>query len=135
MPTKTPGHGRGRPRPGNLHLMNRGGEILAERASLDDVRSAQATRLLDVRSVEEFTGRSEVDDRPGHIPGATNIVWRTFSGSAHGYLDSAENIKHRLSDAGISEGDSVITYCRVGMRAALGHLALQQIPPPTRSRR
>ena len=110
------------PQPRNFSLQVESGL----RATLNDVRSAEATRLLDVRSVEEFTGQSEVDARPGHVPGAANIMWRAFLGSGHEYLDSTENIKRRLSDAGISEGDSVITYCRVGMRAALGRLALQQ---------
>ena len=53
-------------------------------------------------------------------------MWRAFLGPGHEYLDSSENIKRRMKDADISEGDSVITYCRVGMRAALGRLALQQ---------
>ena len=97
------------------------------RATLNDVRSGSATRLLDVRTVEEFAGQSEADDRPGHIPGAANIMWRAFLGPDHDYLDSAENIKRRLSDSGISDGDSVVTYCRVGMRAALGYLALKQL--------
>ena len=101
--------------------------VTGVRATLEDVRSGAATRLLDVRSVEEFAGQSDVDDRPGHIPGAANVMWRAFLGPGHEYLDSAENIKRRLSDSDISDGDSVITYCRVGMRAALGYLALRQL--------
>jgi thiosulfate/3-mercaptopyruvate sulfurtransferase len=97
------------------------------RSSLGDVKNHGASRLLDVRSLEEFTGQTEIDARPGHIPGALNLVWSQFLGDNHYYLDSAEAIKERLSAVGVSEGDSVIAYCRVGMRAAVGYLALQRL--------
>ena len=97
------------------------------RAKLRDVQNLGKAKLLDVRSVEEFKGQSETDVRPGHIPGSSNIPWLQFLGVDHHYLDSLDGIKQRLSTAGILEGDSVITSCRVGMRAAVGYLALQQL--------
>jgi len=102
-------------------------EVPNVRAKLRDVQNQRKAKLLDVRSVEEFKGESEMDARPGHIPGAINIPWLQFLGVNHHYLDSMDGIKQRLSTVGFSEDDSVITYCRVGMRAAVGYLALQQL--------
>ena len=97
------------------------------RATLEQVREKGAARLLDVRSAEEFTGSSDVDARPGHIPGATNLIWRRLLGTGDRFLDSAENIRQLLADSGISPNDPVIAYCRVGMRAGVAYLALQQL--------
>src|SRR5689334_4866979 len=47
------------------------------RVTLDDIRSASNVKLVDFRSREEYTGTSTVGaDKPGHIPGAVNVVWR-----------------------------------------------------------
>ena len=97
------------------------------RVSLDEVQHHGDAKLLDVRSVEEFSGQSEIDERPGHIPGAVNIEWRDFVGTDHGYLGPAEETERRLSSVGIEKSDRVVTYCRVGMRSAVGYLALQQL--------
>ena len=97
------------------------------RATLEQVRQEGAATLLDVRSAEEFAGDSDVDVRPGHIPGAANLIWRELLGPDHRFLDSAENIRQLLADSGISPNEPVITYCRVGMRASVAYLALQQL--------
>ena len=97
------------------------------RATLQQVQQSGGATLLDVRSVEEFSGQSEVDTRPGHIPGARNITWQRFLGDDHRFLDSDEDIDRRLSAMGIPPTEPVITYCRVGMRAAVSYVALQRL--------
>ena len=96
------------------------------RAATADVRTRRAEKLLDVRSPEEFEGSSETDPRPGHIPGAANVPWTEFSGPGHDYLAPSEEIGRRLEERGIGRRDKIIAYCRVGMRAALGYVALRQ---------
>jgi thiosulfate/3-mercaptopyruvate sulfurtransferase len=97
------------------------------RATLEDVKNRGAARLLDVRSVEEFVGEWEADERPGHIPGAVNVPWDELVGTGHRYLESMEGIERRLAAVGISAGDSVIAYCAVGVRASVAYLALRQL--------
>ena len=97
------------------------------RATLRQVQQPDGATLLDVRSVEEFSGQTEVDTRPGHIPGANNLTWQQFLGDDHRFLDSDEDIGCRLSSLGISPTEPVITYCRVGMRAAVSYVALQRL--------
>ena len=97
------------------------------RATLRQVEQRGSAALLDVRSVEEFGGQSELDTRPGHIPGARNLSWQRFLGDDHRFLDSDEGIGRRLSALGISPTEPVIAYCRVGMRAAVGYVALQRL--------
>jgi thiosulfate/3-mercaptopyruvate sulfurtransferase len=96
------------------------------RVTLDDLRRESDRRLIDFRSREEYTGEQDRDGKPGHIPGAVNIVWRNLNGPQLEVLTSHEAIQQLVSATGIQPGDQIVAYCRLGMRAALGYLALQQ---------
>ena len=102
------------------------------RALMADVRERGAAQLLDVRTRAEYLGGLDVDARPGHIPGALHLMWRDFVGEDERYLAPEAEARAALASAGISEGESVIAYCRSGMRAALGYLALRQLGIPAR---
>jgi thiosulfate/3-mercaptopyruvate sulfurtransferase len=41
-------------------------------------------------------------------------------------LASHETIQQLVGAAGIQRGNRIVAYCRLGMRAALGYVALQQ---------
>jgi thiosulfate/3-mercaptopyruvate sulfurtransferase len=96
------------------------------RVTMDDLRRESGLKLIDFRSREEFTGEQDRDGRPGHIPGAVNIVWRDLVGPQQEALVPPEKIHQLVSAVGIQRGDRIVGYCRLGMRAALGYLALQQ---------
>ena len=97
------------------------------RATLQQVQQPGTATLLDVRSVEEFSGQSEMNSRPGHIPGARHFTWQRFLGNDHRFLDSDEDIRRGLRELGVSSTEPVIAYCRVGLRAAVGYVALQRL--------
>jgi thiosulfate/3-mercaptopyruvate sulfurtransferase len=98
------------------------------RASLEDVRDANDITLVDFRSREEYTGKTTLgEDRPGHIPGATNIVWRDLGIPPHRLLQPAEGLAQIADAAGVDRLGKVVAYCRSGPRAALGYLALSQL--------
>ena len=101
--------------------------VPAVRATKRQVQQHGGAALLDVRSVEEFVGQTELDARPGHIPGAKHIPWLRFLGDDHRFLDSDDVIGRRLGEIGISPNEPVITYCRVGIRAAVSYVALQRL--------
>jgi thiosulfate/3-mercaptopyruvate sulfurtransferase len=96
------------------------------RVTIDELRRESGLKLIDFRSREEYTGEQDRDGRPGHIPGAVNIVWRDLVGPQQETLVSPEKIQRMVSATGIERGDRIVAYCRLGMRAALGYLALQQ---------
>jgi thiosulfate/3-mercaptopyruvate sulfurtransferase len=96
------------------------------RVTIDDLRRESGLKLIDFRSREEYTGEQDRDGKPGHIPGAVNIVWRDLVGPRQEALVSPETIQQLVSAADIQRGDRVVAYCRLGMRAAVGYLALQQ---------
>jgi len=83
------------------------------------------TRLLDVRSADEFNGKSSRAKRAGHIPGAVNQ-------SRHGLLNSdgtvfaPDKLRTALSALNIdATTPETIVYCNAGISASFGFLALR----------
>jgi thiosulfate/3-mercaptopyruvate sulfurtransferase len=89
--------------------------------------------LVDVRSVDEFTGKiiappgmSETAQRAGHIPGAANVPW-SQAANEDGTFKSAEALKQLYQSKGIRGGDEVIAYCRIGERSSHTWFALKYL--------
>jgi len=98
----------------------------AVRIGVEEARVLPGTRFVDFRSAEEFSGaRTIADDRPGHIPGSSNVAWREL-GQGEMVLKSAADLKELFAAVGLSSAAEVVAYCRSGPRAALGYLALRQ---------
>ena len=97
----------------------------AVRASLDDVSKAVGVKLVDTRSREEYDGQSEADEKPGHIPGAVNIVWQDMVGEDGNLVCSDEKARRIFEAANIKPSDPVVAYCKIGARAAVGYLAFK----------
>ncbi len=81
-------------------------------------------QLVDVRSVDEFTGKiiappgmSETAQRAGHIPLAANIPWAQAS-NEDGTFKSFDDLKILYESKGITGKDEVIAYCRIGERSS-----------------
>ena len=102
----------------------------AVRALLDDVANdganASTVKLIDARSPEEFRGETELDDRPGRIPGAVNLPHSQTAGADGKLLIDQSLLEQRLSAVGIDANDQVVAYCRSGVRASLTYLAMKQ---------
>ena len=98
----------------------------ALRATLDDVANPGDAILLDTRTVEEFDGQVEMDHRPGHIPGAVNLPHVETAGADGNLLIDEFELRERLGIIGVANNDSVIAYCRSGVRASVAWLALRQ---------
>lgn len=94
--------------------------------TLDDLRVGSRGKLIDFRSKEEYAGERDLDGKPGHLPGAVNIVWRDLNGPAQAVLAPREKIEQLLTAADIKRDDQIVAYCRSGPRASLGYLALRQ---------
>ncbi len=96
------------------------------RATLDDVANPGVALLLDTRTVEEFNGEVEMDHRPGHIPGAINLPHADATGEDGNLLIDQYELRNRLAYLGVANNDTVIAYCRSGVRASVAWLAMQQ---------
>ena len=99
--------------------------IRARKEELSDViNHKKEAKLVDVRSVDEFTGKiiappgmSETAQRAGHIPGAANIPWAQAA-NEDGTFKSADALKQLYGAKGITGNDEIIAYCRIGERSS-----------------
>ena len=98
------------------------------RAFRDDVAAVvqgkKRAQLVDVRSVDEFTGKiiappgmTETAQRAGHIPGAANVPWAQAA-NEDGTFKSAEALASLYGGKGINGNEEVIAYCRIGERSS-----------------
>jgi thiosulfate/3-mercaptopyruvate sulfurtransferase len=98
------------------------------RAKKEDVfavlQSGKSGRLVDVRSVDEFTGKiiappgmTETAQRAGHIPNAANIPW-SQAANEDGTFKSFDELKNLYQAKGVTGTDEVIAYCRIGERSS-----------------
>jgi len=100
---------------------------------LQELTSANI-RLVDVRSNEEYTGKllaplafpQEGAQRAGHIPGAKNVPWAQAV-NADGTFKSTQELSELYGANDIDESKDVVTYCRIGERAAHSWFVLTQL--------
>jgi thiosulfate/3-mercaptopyruvate sulfurtransferase len=98
------------------------------RALLPEVLQASANKdrnLVDVRSVDEFTGKiiappnlPETAQRAGHIPGAKSIPWSTAVNQDGTFKSADELNKIYLGEKGVNPNKPAIAYCRIGERSS-----------------
>ncbi len=97
------------------------------RAFKDDVLvSLGSSPLIDVRSPEEYVGDrttapaypEESALRAGHIPTAQNVPWAKAVAEDGTFKPRAELDDIYLGGAGLTPGDNVIAYCRIGERSS-----------------
>jgi thiosulfate/3-mercaptopyruvate sulfurtransferase len=83
------------------------------------------TRLIDVRTPDEFAGKASRAKRKGHIPGAINRP-RTDLVAADGTMPSPEQLRAKLASVSVDESaPEVIIYCNGGVSASYGLLAMK----------
>ena len=106
------------------------------RAKRDEVQAAlsQSTRLVDVRSPQEFSGEliamagyeQEGAQRGGHIPGAASVPWAQAV-KEDGTFKDADDLRELYTSKGVLNGNDIIAYCRIGERSAHTWFVLHEL--------
>jgi thiosulfate/3-mercaptopyruvate sulfurtransferase len=75
--------------------------------------------IVDARLPEFYSGAQQsMGRRLGHIPGAANIPYSSLV-DEHGKLKSPAALREIFRQAGIQNGDRVVSYCHIGQQATL----------------
>ena len=97
---------------------------------LDDLRAALAAKTVDVidaRDPQFFDGASPGSmPRAGHIPGSRNIPFATLAESDL-TLKSEAQIADIFKAAGVTTGDTVVSYCHIGQQATMVYFAARRL--------
>lgn len=101
-----------------------GGTIgVTSREELKDIATKKSMAVLDVRTTDEYTGKSAKEgDRGGHVPTATNLPHRDML-DENGRLRPATDLKQMLGGKSLKQDEEVVVYCQSGGRASLAALA------------
>jgi thiosulfate/3-mercaptopyruvate sulfurtransferase len=100
-----------------------------DRATWQEVRAAinaPDAVILDVRSEDEWTGRSVRAARGGHIPSAVHIEW-TEAAAGDNVLKPEEELRAMYEAAGVTPDKRVIAHCQLGIRAAHTWFVLKHV--------
>jgi thiosulfate/3-mercaptopyruvate sulfurtransferase len=88
--------------------------------TLDDVKANvkhPGVDIIDARAAQFYSGKEKPgDQRLGHIPGASSIPFTSLIDD-QGKWKSPEALATIFHDAGIKQGDRVISYCHIGQQA------------------
>ena len=113
------------PAPSDYPVVER--DDAAVRAFLPDVLDHLGKGpLVDVRSPAEYSGeRTHMPDymdegamKGGHIPTAVSVPWGKAAAEDGTFRSRAELEALYRDEAGLSEGDDVVAYCRIGERSS-----------------
>jgi thiosulfate/3-mercaptopyruvate sulfurtransferase len=106
------------------------------RALRDEVMGglSGSTKLVDVRSPAEYSGEliamagyeQEGAQRGGHIPGAASVPWAQAV-KEDGTFKDADELRELYGGKGVTNGDPIIAYCRIGERSAHTWFVLHEL--------
>jgi len=80
-------------------------------------------RVLDARVPEFFAGLAANNTpRAGRLPTAENVPFTWLTGEVTRFRDRAK-LERLFAQAGVRKGDTVVTYCHIGMQASVLYVA------------
>lgn len=85
--------------------------------------------FVDPRPAPLFSGEQEIWVRNGHIPGAKNLPWPTFTAGEANFhqLKPLDEIRQLLSERNIQPSDTIIMTCSTGREATLQYTVLKHL--------
>lgn len=115
-------------RPGHVTLRPAAGRIV-DAAWLRTHAPADGSRLaiVDARTPEFYEGLAAGNmPRAGRLPGAGNVPYTWLTGELGRYRD-AKQLERLFARAGVQRGDTVVTYCHIGIQACAAYVAARSL--------
>lgn len=83
--------------------------------------------IIDVRPPNVYKGTTSTGyTRSGHIPGAVNINYISFTDSTNKILPSTK-LGELFKAAGVKEGSEVVPYCNIGASASIAYVVARYL--------
>lgn len=97
------------------------------RATREDISGGRTVKLVDLRSQDEFDGKSSDGPKSRHLPGALSLPWTSLIGEENQLFRPRPRLEALVSELGLGRDDQIVTYCSFGPRAAIGYMALREL--------
>ena len=97
------------------------------RANREQISRESALKLVDMRSGDEFEGKSPDGPKSKHLPGALSLPWTSLLGEEDQLFHPRSSLEALVSELGLGRDDQIVTYCSFGPRAAIGYMALREL--------
>lgn len=97
-------------------------------AQVKDLLDKKGVVFIDPRPAKAFAGEEKYFVRNGHIPGARNIPWPTFTDPQNPHkLKPLSEIEKILADKKIDKSKDIIVTCTTGREASLQYVVLKHL--------
>jgi thiosulfate/3-mercaptopyruvate sulfurtransferase len=104
-------------------------------AEVEQLINKPGVVFIDPRPGDLFRGEKDIWVRNGHIPGARNMPWPTFTQADNPQdnlknphkLKSLDEIRKLLADKNIKPSDDIIVTCSTGREATLQYIVLKHL--------
>jgi thiosulfate/3-mercaptopyruvate sulfurtransferase len=97
------------------------------RATHEQISNGSGVKLVDLRSQDEFEGKSSDGPKSRHLPGAVSLPWTSLLGEGDELLRELPQLEALVRGLGLGRDDQIVTYCSYGPRATIGYAALQHL--------
>jgi thiosulfate/3-mercaptopyruvate sulfurtransferase len=86
-----------------------------------------SVKVIDARATNFYDGSNAGNmPRAGHIPGAKNIPFSSFTDDNNKLKDDAA-LRKLFTDAGVKPYDDVVTYCHIGQQGTSAYFAAKKL--------
>ena len=92
-------------------------ELVADAGFVKAHLEDKAVRIVDARDTSFYNGRETRQGRNGHIPGAASLYFGRIVDSTGKFLNPVA-LKAVFAEAGVQQGQTVVTYCHIGQQAS-----------------
>jgi thiosulfate/3-mercaptopyruvate sulfurtransferase len=101
--------------------------VVVDHAWIQARGAATRVKILDARAPEFYLGYSPGQmPRAGHIPHASNVPFSSLTTELTQLRDEG-TVRKLFQGAAVAAGDTVVTYCHVGLQASLLYLSARRL--------
>lgn len=113
-------------RPGTLKL-DRNQRVVAQADFIKANLGKENVQIIDSRTANFYDGSSAGNmPRAGHIKGAKNIPFNSFTDENNKFKDDA-TMRKLFTDAGVKPYDTVVTYCHIGQQGTVDYFIAKKL--------
>jgi thiosulfate/3-mercaptopyruvate sulfurtransferase len=112
-------------KPGTLKL-DKNQRVIAQADFVKANLAKENVKIIDSRTANFYDGSNAGNmPRAGHIKGAKNIPFTSFTDETNKFKSDAE-IRKLFSDAGVKPYDTIVTYCHIGQQGTVDYFAAKK---------